>query len=84
MIATWGLTIAGFIIIFVQVDGWSSEDNPHAIMGTITTILCFIQPFMAIVRPGPNHKNRPIFNWAHWTVGNLAYVLASMLSNIFI
>lgn len=78
MILTWALTIAGFVIIFVEIGGWSAEDNPHAILGTITTFLCFIQPFMALFRPGPNDKSRPIFNWAHWLVGNVAHLLASM------
>lgn len=83
MITTWALTIAGFVIIFVELRGWSAEDNPHAILGTITTILCFIQPFMALFRPGPSDKNRPIFNWAHWLVGNVAHVMASMLYKNF-
>lgn len=78
MIATWALTIAGFVVIFVELRGWSAADNPHAILGTVTTILCFIQPFMALFRPGPTDKNRPIFNWAHWFVGNAAHLLASM------
>lgn len=82
MIATWILTLASFIIIFVELRAWSAVDNPHAILGTITTILCFIQPFMTLFRPGPKHKNRPIFNWAHWSVGNVAYVLGSKLSKI--
>ncbi|KAJ6636406.1 putative ferric-chelate reductase 1 like [Pseudolycoriella hygida] len=76
MIATWSLTIVGFVIIFVEIRGWSAENNPHAILGTITTGLCFIQPFMALFRPGPTHKNRPIFNWLHWLVGNAAHLLA--------
>lgn len=79
MILTWALTIAGFVIIFVELRGWSAADNPHAILGTVTTILCFIQPFMALFRPGPTDKNRPIFNWAHWFVGNAAHLLASKL-----
>lgn len=77
MIATWALTIAAFVIIFVELGGWSQADNPHAILGTITTGLCFIQPFMALFRPGPTHKNRPVFNWVHWLVGNVAHLLAS-------
>lgn len=77
MIITWALTMAGFIIIFVELGGWSAEDNPHAILGTISTILCFFQPFMALLRPGPTHNYRPIFNAFHWLVGNGAHVLAS-------
>ncbi|XP_046809531.1 putative ferric-chelate reductase 1 homolog isoform X1 [Lucilia cuprina] len=76
MVTTWTLTMAAFIIIFVEIDGWSGERNPHAILGTITTILCFIQPIGALFRPAPNSKNRPFFNWAHWLGGNLAHLLA--------
>lgn len=77
MVITWMLTIAGFIIIFVEIRGWSSVDNPHAILGVITTVICFFQPIGAAFRPAPNSKNRPFFNWAHWLGGNLAHILAS-------
>lgn len=30
---------------------------------------------MALFRPGPKDKNRPIFNWAHWAVGMAAHIL---------
>lgn len=84
MILTWSLTMAGFIIIFVEIGGWSGEQNPHAILGTVTTFLCFIQPFGALFRPSPTHKNRPIFNWLHWLVGNLAHILASKRVFLFV
>ena len=38
--------------------------------------LCFIQPIMALFRPHPNGKYRPLFNWAHWLVGNSAQIVA--------
>lgn len=76
MVVTWALTIAGFIIIFIEIDGWSAERNPHAILGVITTIICFIQPIGALFRPAPNSKNRPYFNWGHWFGGNVAHILA--------
>ncbi|XP_075165907.1 putative ferric-chelate reductase 1 homolog isoform X2 [Haematobia irritans] len=76
MVTTWSLTIAAFVIIFVEIGAWSSEQNPHAILGVITTALCFIQPIGALFRPAPNSKNRPYFNWAHWLGGNLAHLLA--------
>merc|ERR1712179_306392 len=47
-----------------------------------------IQPIMAAFRPHPGDSGRKIFNWAHWGVGNMAYVfgicaiyLAGTLSN---
>ncbi|XP_071445246.1 putative ferric-chelate reductase 1 homolog [Hetaerina americana] len=76
MIITWGLTIAGFVLIFVEIGEWSSSAGTHAILGTITTALAFIQPFMAAFRPAPTGKRRPLFNWAHWFVGNSAHILA--------
>jgi hypothetical protein len=40
MVLAWTLTVAGFIIIFVDVGGWVSEsvsENPHPLIGCITT-----------------------------------------------
>ncbi|XP_055318321.1 putative ferric-chelate reductase 1 homolog isoform X3 [Sitodiplosis mosellana] len=76
MILTWALTIAAFVLIFVELGAWSAEDNPHAILGTITTIVCFLQPFGALFRPAPTSSKRPIFNWLHWLGGNVAHILA--------
>ncbi|RVE45028.1 hypothetical protein evm_010346 [Chilo suppressalis] len=76
MVLTWLLTVCGFIIILVEVGGWSTTgDNPHAITGIITVVLCFIQPIGAYFRPHPGTKKRPIFNWLHWLVGNSAHIL---------
>ncbi|CAO1339323.1 unnamed protein product [Diamesa serratosioi] len=76
MVFTWILTIAAFIIIFVEIGEWSKVQNPHAILGTITTVLCFIQPIGAFFRPSPGSNKRPIFNWMHWLGGNVAHILA--------
>ncbi|KAL1497531.1 hypothetical protein ABEB36_008475 [Hypothenemus hampei] len=76
MLLTWALTIAAFVLIFVELKAWSGERNPHAILGTITTILCFIQPIGAYFRPHPGTAKRPIFNWLHWSIGNAAHILA--------
>lgn len=77
MVLTWLLTMSAFVIIFVEIGGWSNVDNPHAILGLVTTIVCFLQPIGALFRPGPNDKNRPLFNWGHWFGGNLAHILSS-------
>ncbi|XP_031639436.1 putative ferric-chelate reductase 1 homolog isoform X2 [Contarinia nasturtii] len=76
MILTWGLTIAAFVLIFIELGAWSAEDNPHAILGTITTIICFLQPIGTLFRPAPTSNKRPIFNWLHWLGGNIAHILA--------
>lgn len=76
MVLTWVLTMAGFVIIFVEIGGWSQVDNPHAILGTVTTVLCFLQPIGAYFRPHPGTKRRSLFNWLHWLGGNLAHIIA--------
>ncbi|CAG9863967.1 unnamed protein product [Phyllotreta striolata] len=76
MVLTWLFTIAAFVIIFVELRKWSEENNPHAILGTVTTILCFFQPIGAYFRPHPGTSKRSIFNWAHWLAGNAAHIIA--------
>ncbi|GLV40393.1 uncharacterized protein CBL_04193 [Carabus blaptoides fortunei] len=75
MICTWALTVTGFILIFVELKSWSSERNPHAILGMITTIICFLQPIGAYFRPHPGTPKRSLFNWIHWLGGNVAHIL---------
>ncbi|XP_071560444.1 putative ferric-chelate reductase 1 homolog isoform X1 [Temnothorax nylanderi] len=75
MVLTWSMTIAAFVLIFVELGTWSSE-TIHASVGLATTILCFIQPFMAAMRPHPGAPRRALFNWAHWFVGNVAKICA--------
>ncbi|KAJ2944971.1 hypothetical protein O0L34_g1868 [Tuta absoluta] len=83
MVGTWLLTVAGFILILVEVGGWSTTgDNPHAITGIVTVILCFIQPIGAYFRPHPGTKQRPVFNWLHWLAGNAAHILG--IATIFL
>lgn len=83
MVLTWSMTIAAFVIIFVELSSWSSE-TIHASVGLATTILCFIQPFMAAMRPHPGAPRRALFNWAHWFVGNVAKICACKLNNIIL
>ena len=65
MVLTWVLTLAGFFLIFIEL-GWewignrvtsdpkeNKMQNPHHILGCVTTGLCFIQPIMALMRPHP-------------------------------
>ncbi|KAG8041873.1 hypothetical protein G9C98_007177 [Cotesia typhae] len=75
MVLTWAMTIAGCVIIFVELGTWSSE-TIHASLGLATTILAFVQPFMAALRPHPGTPRRPLFNWSHWFIGNAAHICA--------
>ena len=80
MVITWSLTVAAFVLIFVELKGWTYIAvwrNPHPVLGVVATALCFVQPFMAFFRPHPGTSKRPIFNWAHWFVGNSAQIIAS-------
>lgn len=77
MVLTWCLSITASVLIVIELGDWSAEDNPHAILGTITTVICFLQPFGALFRPSPTSSKRPIFNWLHWLAGNAAHILAS-------
>ena len=65
------LSIAGFILILLEVQGITQTlfDNPHAFIGFVTVGLCFIQPFLALMRCSPNDSMRPLFNWVHWFIG---------------
>uniref|UniRef100_A0A2P2I8J2 Ferric-chelate reductase 1 homolog n=3 Tax=Hirondellea gigas TaxID=1518452 RepID=A0A2P2I8J2_9CRUS len=78
MMTTWGLTMAGFVLIMIHVGGWTSvpaNTNPHAYIGIVSIVLCFIQPFIAACRCSPTDSRRPVFNWIHWFVGNAAQTL---------
>ncbi|KAL1114933.1 hypothetical protein AAG570_007756, partial [Ranatra chinensis] len=77
MLLTWCLTLAGFVLIFIEIGEWVNlGSQTHAILGCITTVLCFIQPIGAAFRPHPTARNRPVFNWLHWFIGNSAHILS--------
>ena len=79
MSLTWILTIAGVLIQFIGVGSaplLNSGTNPHAIIGLVSVMMMFIQPFMGFLRPSPNSKKRVVFNHIHHITGNTATVLA--------
>ncbi|PAA51129.1 hypothetical protein BOX15_Mlig013689g1 [Macrostomum lignano] len=80
------LTLLSFILIFIDLRGYSGLDSfpelLHPILGIIVTILTFMNPLIALCRCDPSHENRPCFNWIHWLVGTIAYVLAVL--NLFL
>ncbi|RUS82613.1 hypothetical protein EGW08_009606 [Elysia chlorotica] len=81
MVLVFCTCVAGFVVIFLEVEEWVEiEQKPkylegHPIMGVVVTGLCVINPLMALIRPHPGTKYRPIFNWAHWFVGTSAHIL---------
>ncbi|XP_023326976.1 putative ferric-chelate reductase 1 homolog [Eurytemora carolleeae] len=71
-------TAIGLILVMIHNKGWnytaeSIRNNPHPALGLATVILAFMQPVMAVFRPHPGTKFRPIFNWGHTIVGNAAF-----------
>ena len=47
-------------------------------------LVFLLQPILAAVRPHPDAKFRPAFNWTHWIFGTLSHVLSSELSWFYI
>lgn len=74
MVLTFILTIASVIIIFVEIGEWRT--SVHAVTGIIVTAFVVFQPIGAVFRPAPTSKNRPIFNFLHFSFGNITHVLA--------
>lgn len=76
MVLTLLLTIAGSVLILIEIKGWSNTKNIHPIVGVITVALTFVQSFIGFLRPGPGSRSRPLFNWVHFGIGNLAHIFA--------
>ena len=68
------------LILNVKLRGLSG----FQVLGCITTGLCFIQPFMALLRCHPGTPKRPIFNWLHWFVGNAAHIIGIVAIGVFV
>lgn len=68
--------MTAFIMIFIDVDGWSVEEMPHAVLGTITTVICFLHPILATFRPALGSAKRKYFNMGHAFGGQVAQILA--------
>ncbi|XP_046558230.1 putative ferric-chelate reductase 1 [Haliotis rubra] len=82
MSGTLLVTIIAFVLIFVEVEGYTEAEETsqkaHPILGIIVTVLVVLNPLMALLRPGPRSERRVIFNWAHYLVGKGAFILAAV------
>merc|ERR1719347_2049882 len=79
MVGAVVLTVAAVVVIVVEVgvqpfSAKQLSSNAHPIIGLICVVLAIIQPIMAAFRPHPGDSGRKLFNWAHWSVGNMAHV----------
>ena len=75
------LSIAAVILVMVEakLDPLSLSSlrlNAHPVVGLLCVLLAILQPIMAALRPHPGAERRPLFNWAHWGVGNSSYTLS--------
>ncbi|XP_020894776.1 putative ferric-chelate reductase 1 isoform X2 [Exaiptasia diaphana] len=82
MMLVSALTIGGFVVIFINVGGWSKAAGWHAIIGTAVLSLTVIQTIVALFRPSPEDHRRSIFNWIHRCIACIVFVLA--ISNCFL
>lgn len=74
MITTVILTIASYVIIFIDVGDFHA--SYHSIIGSITLALALLQPIAGVFRPDITKPSRPLFNWLHFSIGNITHVLA--------
>ncbi|XP_049423044.1 putative ferric-chelate reductase 1 [Epinephelus fuscoguttatus] len=63
MSMTVAATIIAFILSFSYVKAWSG--GAHAVLGCLVMIISFLQPILALLRCGPQHPRRFLFNWSH-------------------
>ncbi|XP_068566415.1 putative ferric-chelate reductase 1 [Cebidichthys violaceus] len=67
MSVTIAATIIAFILSFSYVKAWSG--GAHPVLGCLVMILSFLQPILALLRCGPQHPRRFLFNWSHALIG---------------
>uniref|UniRef100_A0A4W6EYT5 Uncharacterized protein n=1 Tax=Lates calcarifer TaxID=8187 RepID=A0A4W6EYT5_LATCA len=74
MSVTVAATIIAFILVFSYARDWS--DGAHPVLGCLVMILSFLQPIVALLRCGPQHRLRYVFNWSHFLNAVVIKVLA--------
>jgi len=78
MSSTVIFSLMGLLFVAIEKSGFEpiALGGAHPVLGLITLLLAVTNPIMALFRPHPGTPHRPIFNWAHWAVGNSAHLLA--------
>uniref|UniRef100_A0A8C6TU01 Ferric-chelate reductase 1 n=1 Tax=Neogobius melanostomus TaxID=47308 RepID=A0A8C6TU01_9GOBI len=64
MCVTVAATIIAFILAFSYARTWSGS-GAHPVLGCLVMILSLLQPLGALLRCGPQHPKRFLFNWSH-------------------
>ncbi|KAG9483112.1 hypothetical protein GDO78_009190 [Eleutherodactylus coqui] len=55
---------------------WFQRAGCHPYLGCVVMALTFLQLLIAISRPQPYSRKRPLFNWTHWATGTVARIVA--------
>ncbi|KAM3914375.1 putative ferric-chelate reductase 1 isoform 2-T3 [Leptodactylus fuscus] len=76
MVTTVLLTAIAFVLPFLYRGHWSSRAGYHPYLGCIVMALAILQPILAVFRPPPHSRSRPLFNWMHWGTGTIARTVA--------
>jgi hypothetical protein len=78
MSSTVFFSLMGLLFVAIEKSGFEpiAQGGAHPVLGLITLLFAITNPIMALFRPHPGTTHRPIFNWAHWAVGNSAHLLA--------
>ncbi|XP_038127903.1 putative ferric-chelate reductase 1 [Cyprinodon tularosa] len=74
MSVTVAATITAFVLAFVFVNGWA--EGAHSVLGCLVLILALIQPTLALMRCGPQHRWRFLFNWGHSFIAASVHLLS--------
>ncbi|XP_005108556.2 putative ferric-chelate reductase 1 homolog [Aplysia californica] len=73
------LTVIGIILVFAHFGpGIQEAADPHAYVGLTVTALVSLQVIGGALRPGFDNSLRPVFNWAHWFLGQASHILAGI------
>ncbi|XP_068160696.1 putative ferric-chelate reductase 1 [Antennarius striatus] len=66
---TVAATVIGFILAFSHVKAWSG--GAHPVLGCLVMILSVLQLMLGLLRCGPQHPKRFVFNWSHALNGTI-------------
>ncbi|XP_054621477.1 putative ferric-chelate reductase 1 isoform X2 [Dunckerocampus dactyliophorus] len=74
MAVTLAATASAFILAFIHAKTWSG--GAHPVLGCLLMTLCFLQLTLALLRCGPQHPLRFLFNCCHALIAVVMKVVA--------
>jgi len=70
------LSFISVLIIFSGLNWVFLPPRLHPLLGMISAGLLLLNPFVALLRPAPDHSKRIIFRFVHGTIGHGAHITA--------